>query len=52
MLGLDMVRQIFSGVTIGKGAVIAARKMVTKNVSDITVVGGVPAKVLSDRKSS
>ena len=37
---------ILSGVTIGNGAVIAAGAVVTKDVDENTVVGGVPAKVL------
>lgn len=37
---------ILSGVHIGKGAVVAANAVVTKDVPANTVVGGVPAKVL------
>jgi acetyltransferase-like isoleucine patch superfamily enzyme len=37
---------ILSGVHIGKGAVIAANAVVSKNVPDYTVVGGIPAKEL------
>jgi len=40
---------ILPGVTIGKGAVIAAAAVVTKDVEPGTVVGGVPAKFLSNR---
>lgn len=35
---------ILPGVTIGKGAVIATCSVVTKDVSPMTLVGGVPAK--------
>lgn len=42
---------ILGGVTIGNGAVIAAGSVVTKNVSDNTMVGGVPAKKLKDLKT-
>ncbi len=37
---------ILPGVTIGHHAVVAAGAVVTKDVPDNTVVGGVPAKVL------
>lgn len=37
---------ILPGVIIGDWAVVAAGAVVTKNVPELTVVGGVPAKVL------
>lgn len=37
---------ILDGITIGKGAVVAANSVVTKDVAPFSVVGGVPAKVL------
>lgn len=40
---------IFSGVTIGKGAVIAASSVVTKNVEPYAIVGGNPAKLIRYR---
>ena len=42
---------ILSGVTIGNGAVIAAGAMVTKDVPDYAIVGGVPAKLIRYRFS-
>ena len=39
---------ILPGVTIGRHVVIAAGAVVTKDVPDNCVVGGVPAKVLKD----
>lgn len=39
---------ILPGVTIGKHAVVAAGAVVTQDVPDNTVVGGVPAKVLKE----
>lgn len=40
---------VLQGVRIGKGAVIAAGSVVTKDVSPYTVVGGVPAKFIKKR---
>lgn len=41
---------ILPGVKIGKGAVVAAGAVVTSSVSNYKIVGGVPAKVIGERK--
>lgn len=41
---------IMPGITIGHGAVIGAGAVVTKDVPDYAIVGGVPAKILKYRK--
>ncbi len=40
---------IMSGVTIGDGAIIGTRAVVTKDVPPYTIVGGVPAKQIRKR---
>ena len=42
---------IMAGVTIGDGAIIGTRAVVTKDVSPYTIVGGVPAKPIRKRFS-
>ena len=43
---------ILPGVTIGKGAVVAAGAVVTKDISAGSIVGGVPAKEIGKRNIS
>ncbi|MCJ7602646.1 MAG: acyltransferase [Desulfobulbaceae bacterium] len=40
---------ILKGVTLGRGSIIAASAVVTKNVSPYSIVGGIPAKIIGSR---
>ncbi len=40
---------ILPGITVGKGAIIAAGAIVTKDVPEYAIVGGNPAKVIKQR---
>lgn len=42
---------ILPGVKIGKGAVVAAGAVVTKNVPEFAIVAGIPAVKIGDRKN-
>lgn len=41
---------ILPGLTIGKGAIVAAGAIVTKDVPPYAIVAGVPAKIIGERK--
>ena len=40
---------ILAGITIGRGAVIGSKSLVTSSVEPYSVVGGIPARVISKR---
>lgn len=42
---------ILPGVKIGRGAVVAAGAVVTSDVKEFEIVGGIPAKVIGERKN-
>lgn len=49
-LGANVV--VLAGVTIGAGAVVAAGAVVTRDVPELAIVGGVPAKVIGERPTA
>lgn len=42
---------ILPGVRVKKGAIVAAGAVVTKDVEEYSIVGGVPAKVIGERRA-
>lgn len=42
---------VLPGVTIGKGAIIGAGAVVTDNVEEFTIMGGIPARKIGERKN-
>lgn len=40
---------IMPGITVGSGSIIGAGSVVTHNIPDYTVVGGIPAKIIRER---
>lgn len=47
---IGMRSTVLGGVTIGKGAVVMAGAMVTRDVPPFAIAGGVPAKVVGQRE--
>lgn len=47
-LGANVV--VVAGVTIGEGSVVAAGAAVTKDIPPYSIAGGIPAKVIGQRK--
>ena len=43
---------ILPGVTLGRGCVVASGAVVTKDVPPMSIVGGIPAKIIGRRESN
>ena len=40
---------VLTGVTVGRGSVVAAGSVVTRDIPSYSIAGGVPAKVIGQR---
>jgi maltose O-acetyltransferase len=47
---IGMRAMIMPGVTVGRGAIVAAGALVTEDVAPLDIVGGVPARTIGRRK--
>ena len=47
---IGMGAMVMPGVTVGEGAIVGARSLVTKDVPPWTIVAGVPAKIVGEVK--
>lgn len=47
---IGMRSMVLGGITVGEGAVVMAGAVVTRDIEPYTVVAGVPAKVIGERK--
>jgi len=47
---IGMRAMVMPGVTIGRGAIVAAGAVVTRDVASRSMVGGVPARIIGARK--
>jgi len=47
-IGINCI--ILGGVTIGKGSIVAAGSVVTKNIPEFVIAGGNPAKLIRDMR--
>jgi len=47
-LGFNVV--VLGGIEVGNGVIIGANSVVNKNISDYSIVAGIPAKLIKIRK--
>lgn len=49
MFGWEMAQLSWGGVNVGRGAIVAAGAVVTKDIPPCEIWGGVPARKIKDR---